>query len=142
MKIKILVIGFIFYYSYLLCGSINGFIIDNVKEPLIGANVMITDSDIGTTSNTEGYFLIDGLAPGKYTIKANYIGFYEESVDFYISENEIVSEQTSDYSEKFLFRKRKIVLAINEKKNFYIIINFFFKYNLCGYSKKIFIFKK
>ena len=64
----------IFIYSTLLfCGSINGFIVDHEENPLMGANIMIMNTDLGNTTNEDGFFNIDDLTPGKYNLSINYI---------------------------------------------------------------------
>ena len=48
-------------------GKISGTIIDGKSnEPIIGANVLIKDSYLGTASDINGDFYILNLNPGKY----------------------------------------------------------------------------
>ena len=99
MNIKTLLIPFIML-TVSIAGTVNGCITDIEGSPMIGANVMILNSDIGTTSNVDGCFYINGLMEGKYTILVNYIGFYDEKLDFYISEYDIQNEDQSEFTEK------------------------------------------
>lgn len=57
-------------------GKIVGKVIDkSTGEPLIGANVMIVELAVGASTDTNGEFLIINVRPGKYSIKATYIGY-------------------------------------------------------------------
>lgn len=58
--------------------NIRGRVVDkDTGEPLEGVNVVIQeyDSIIGSTTNTEGYFMIPNVAVGRHTIQATYIGY-------------------------------------------------------------------
>jgi hypothetical protein len=62
-------------------GTISGEVRDAVtKQPLPGANVVITGTVFGTSCNENGYYVITGVQPGTYQLKATLIG-YESSVN-------------------------------------------------------------
>ena len=62
-------------------GKIAGTIIDSkTKEPLIGVNVMLEGTTIGASTDVEGYFAILNVPPGRYTVKASYIGYTPATV--------------------------------------------------------------
>ena len=62
-------------------GSISGEVRDAVtKQPLIGASVIITGTSFGASCNDQGYYVIKNVTPGKYSLKAMYIG-YESSTN-------------------------------------------------------------
>ncbi len=57
-------------------GKISGLIIDSrTKEPLVGVSVMLTGTNIGASTDVEGYYVILNVQPGTYTVKASYIGY-------------------------------------------------------------------
>jgi Ca-activated chloride channel family protein len=57
-------------------GTIRGHVTDlQTNEPLIGANVILENSTFGTSSDTDGSFLIRSVPPGTYVLKASYIGY-------------------------------------------------------------------
>lgn len=63
--------------------SLNGFIRDAESgETLIGANVLLKDSDLGSTTNTSGYFQIRRIPAGSYTVRISYVGYetYETEI--------------------------------------------------------------
>jgi uncharacterized membrane protein YgcG len=59
-------------------GTISGQIVDEFGGLLIGATVTVTDSTgvaKTATTNNDGNYVIAGLAPGKYTVRASATGF-------------------------------------------------------------------
>ena len=57
-------------------GKLTGLISDkNSGEALIGCNVIVTDTDLGTASNALGEYFILNIPPGIYTIKFSMIGY-------------------------------------------------------------------
>ncbi|HET6861512.1 MAG TPA: carboxypeptidase-like regulatory domain-containing protein, partial [Pyrinomonadaceae bacterium] len=59
-------------------GSLRGLITDELGAAIVGANVILT-SETGvekrTTTNAEGVYTLNGLAPGKYILQATAAGF-------------------------------------------------------------------
>jgi len=61
-------------------GIIKGHIRDaETGEAMPYTNVYVVGTNIGTMAFTDGYFIIRGLRPGTYTIRASYIGYGLES---------------------------------------------------------------
>ena len=57
-------------------GKLTGLISDKVSdEALIGCNVIVADTDLGTASNGSGEYFILNIPPGIYTIKFSMIGY-------------------------------------------------------------------
>ncbi|MGD8780285.1 MAG: TonB-dependent receptor [Ignavibacteria bacterium] len=57
-------------------GSIIGSVIDSkTKEALIGVNIIILETNIGTATGENGLFQIDNLSPGTYRLKFSFIGY-------------------------------------------------------------------
>jgi hypothetical protein len=57
-------------------GSITGEVIDaDTHQPLIGANVVLLETDLGNATNIEGKFSINNIAVGSYTISVSMIGY-------------------------------------------------------------------
>lgn len=62
--------------------SIKGKVIDaSNSDPLIGATVKIPDIKKGALTDSEGYYTIDDLKPGNYTIEISYIGFTTRKIN-------------------------------------------------------------
>ena len=59
-----------------LTGSLSGVIIDQqTKETIIGANVLIKGTDLGTSTDFDGFYAIQNIPVGKYTVQVSYIGY-------------------------------------------------------------------
>ncbi len=57
-------------------GVISGYISDAATgERLIGANVLLVDLRLGTTTNAAGYFAIPALPQGDYAVRVSYVGY-------------------------------------------------------------------
>ncbi len=69
-------------------GKIKGKVIDaNSGDVLIGANIMIKGTSIGTAANIDGEFVLANVKPGKYTLKVSYVGFKEKTVAITVVSN-------------------------------------------------------
>src|SRR3989304_670669 len=63
-------------------GKISGKVIDKeTKEPIIGANVVIEGTYFGAASDIDGYYYINNVTPGKYSVKISAIGFHKVTVE-------------------------------------------------------------
>ena len=95
-------------------GKISGSIVDVDKNPLIGANISIEGTNIGTSADMDGFYYIINLSPGTYTLKADMIGYKTVQVEnITVSVNktsriDIVMEQTSIDGEIVYVKASKI----------------------------------
>ncbi len=69
--------------------SLNGFLRDaETGESLLGANVMLMDTDRGGTTNHSGYFVINNIPADTYTVRFSYLGYASEFVEITLEEGE------------------------------------------------------
>ncbi len=62
--------------SYSQTGIIKGTVKDKLtNSAIIGANVLIVGTDIGTSTDLDGNYIIEGLKPGIYDLQISYIGY-------------------------------------------------------------------
>ncbi|NOZ60220.1 MAG: TonB-dependent receptor [Calditrichaeota bacterium] len=89
MKKIFLNIAFIFIFAAVVNlqgqvsthGSLEGDVLDvKTKEPLIGANIVILGTNIGTMSDLQGHFFLKKVPVGNYSIKATIIGYKSKTV--------------------------------------------------------------
>jgi hypothetical protein len=81
LLLKILTLILATHITAATTGKIAGTIIDSkTKEPLIGVNVMLEGTTIGASTDVDGYFAILNVQPGRYTVKASYIGYTTATV--------------------------------------------------------------
>ncbi|MFB6320172.1 carboxypeptidase regulatory-like domain-containing protein [Saccharicrinis sp. FJH54] len=96
--------------------TIRGRIIDEVTGyPLPGATVTLTGSDplIGVTTNTEGYFEIEHVSPGRQSVDVSFVGYETTKVS-----NILVTSAKEIYLEIELREKIKVIneLTVRAKK--------------------------
>ena len=61
--------------------TISGKVVDNfTQEELAGVTIQVEGTDIKTYTDMEGNFKIDGLKPGNYDLKVNYISYKEKEL--------------------------------------------------------------
>ncbi|MCH2649922.1 MAG: TonB-dependent receptor [Candidatus Marinimicrobia bacterium] len=76
MKQKLILIPFILSILNGQTGIISGFVTDSSSgESLIGANVFLQETGQGMATDINGYYIIQEITPGNYTIMVSYIGF-------------------------------------------------------------------
>jgi hypothetical protein len=57
-------------------GKIAGRVVDaSTNEPLIGANVVIQGTTLGASTDLDGFYTINNIPPGTYTVVVNFIGY-------------------------------------------------------------------
>ena len=77
-KLIILYLSIINTISAQLTGVINGEVVDGkTKQPLIGVNIQVVDTDYGAASDVNGYFYITNVPVGTQHIVVRMIGFKE-----------------------------------------------------------------
>lgn len=54
--------------------EVQGHVTDAAGRPVIGANVSLSDTGLGSSTDEHGYFQIKHVPPGTYTVRASYIG--------------------------------------------------------------------
>ena len=55
---------------------ITGVVLDSVSlEPLVGTNISLAGTNTGTTTDVNGRFSFDRLAPGSHTIRFTFVGY-------------------------------------------------------------------
>jgi len=89
-----LFILFISAISYGQNGTIRGNIYDNNSgEPIIYGTVILENTDIGTTTDINGFFTFSDVPEGSYNLVATYIGFDPLSKPVVVKKNAILYEK-------------------------------------------------
>lgn len=60
--------------------EIEGYVFSE-SQPLVGANIIIKGTTIGTITNKDGYYHLKNLPRGNFILKASYIGYKSEEVE-------------------------------------------------------------
>ncbi len=98
-----------------VAGIIHGFVREKEsKEPVIMSNVWIKDTNIGTTTNMKGYYVLSALPPGTYEIYFRYIGFRTEVKTVTISSDEDV--ELDVYLKAEALEMEEVVVSADREK--------------------------
>lgn len=70
-------------------GSLHGTVIDScTKKPLLGVNVILKGTQLGSSTNEYGYYLLENISEGEYEICFSMIGYKERVEVIKITPNE------------------------------------------------------
>ena len=62
-------------------GKISGKVLDaDTREPLIGANLIILNTNLGAATDIDGNYFILNITPGTYNIKVSYVGYAPKTI--------------------------------------------------------------
>ena len=100
-------------------GKISGKIIDQKdNSPLVGANVIIMQTQAGTSADEEGHFNLINVSPGKYSVRVMMIGYESltiedvvvsvnrtTSLDLELKQSVIEGQEVVIYASKFSRKK-------------------------------------
>ena len=98
-------------------GKLTGLISDKDSgEALIGCNVIVTDTYLGTASNQSGEYFILNIPPGLYTVKFSMIGYeslifqnVNVSIDKTTRMNAVLGTEVIEGSEVVVTAERKLI---------------------------------
>jgi hypothetical protein len=96
MRKSILTFSLIFlsFFSALAqkTGTIRGFVYDKMNEnPVPFANLVIEGTKLGAVAADNGYYLINDVPAGEYTVKASFIGYSESGLKIKVTADRISS---------------------------------------------------
>lgn len=99
MKKSIVILSICLFAFSVQAQVIKGRVLNEDGVPLVGANVAIKNTYIGTSTNAKGNFEIKKLKQGKYVLQINYLGFEAREQPVSLSATEINIEITLKQSE-------------------------------------------
>lgn len=88
--LKVIILTFIFFGSFAQSSkkdpakttqTIRGKVTDNINEkPIVGASVLIVNTNNGVQSDNKGNFILDKIPTGRYQLKVSSIGYESQTV--------------------------------------------------------------
>ena len=111
MKNLFLLIFLFISGNMLLAQNVGGTVTDDYGEALIGANVTVEGTSIGTTTDLDGTFSLDYDGTYPFTIEISYTGFNTEKIE--------ISQATTDLSiklEEGVLIGQEIVISASRKR--------------------------
>lgn len=112
-------------------GSLKGVITDSLtKKPLIGANVFLIGTSLGSASNIKGEYIIKPIPEGTYKVKISYLG-YKTNLEEVIIQSYRITQLDIKLSPDIIEGKEVIVTgqlsgqmsAINQQRTSNTIVN-------------------
>ena len=96
--LSIFIIGFSFGFirTYGASAHIQGFVKDSeTGDILIGANVVLLNTSMGSATDLHGKYIIQNVPTGKYTLRASYIGYNSEDITIEVVEGKNIDHNFS-----------------------------------------------
>jgi len=67
-------------FSFAISGTIKGVVKDaDSGSPLIGANVVLKTTTMGAATDEDGFFMLENVPDGKWTLAVSYLGYKDYS---------------------------------------------------------------
>ena len=106
-------------------GSISGKVMGDFM-PLTGANVYLSGTSMGATTDSLGNYIINDIPSGKYSLRADYIGYESSAIEIYVSASDVGSDDSgeSSFSAKLGLEEDENDTADMVKGNQLVDINF------------------
>ena len=76
---------------YAQTSKIIGYVFDENGSKLLGANVILQNTNYGTSTDIDGFFLLDNLVKGKYVVEISMVGFTR-----FVSKEIILDENSTE----------------------------------------------
>ena len=74
-------------------GTLNGRVLDKATgEALVGANVLVVNTNLGAAADIDGKFTIHNIPAGKQTLKISYVGYNGTTVDITMTANATIDQ--------------------------------------------------
>lgn len=84
---------FLFFFANVAVAqqtSIRGHVYESKSgDAVIFANVILLDTELGTTTDDNGFFTLSGVEPGDYTLRVSYVGYQEQDIPVNFSDQKI-----------------------------------------------------
>nr|WP_321454301.1 TonB-dependent receptor [uncultured Carboxylicivirga sp.] len=71
--------------------ELKGIVKDKDNEPLIGATVLLVESNQGAMAGFDGTYKIDDINPGDYTVRVSYIGYQTQTHKLTVKHNHLLN---------------------------------------------------
>jgi len=110
-SIKLCTILILFLALMAHAGTIKGVVTDiESGDPLIGANIILGNTQMGTITDDDGYFILQNVPQGKWLVHANYIGYID------MQKSVIVGSQPVEVTfemQPTVFKGQEVIVEVN-----------------------------
>ncbi|GAB4376571.1 MAG: carboxypeptidase regulatory-like domain-containing protein [Salibacteraceae bacterium] len=99
-------------------GTVRGFVYDKESgEPLIFVNVFLKGTQIGTSTDVNGYYSISKIPPGEYTLTVSALGYASFEKEIRVRAGEILNERLFLQQSATMLEAVDVVSEREEAKN-------------------------
>ena len=70
-------------------GTLKGKITNDKNEPVVGASILLSGADKGTSAGLDGVYILTGVKPGKYSMQVSAIGYQNIIRDIVVAEGQV-----------------------------------------------------
>lgn len=96
-------------------GKLSGKVLDaNTREALIGANIVVLNTDQGAATNVDGEYFVLNITPGTYDVRVSYVGYAPKTIKEVRIVSGITYELNIDLSTDFTLPE----IVVEDKKFF------------------------
>ena len=75
-------------------GTVRGFVYDkNTGEPIIFTNVFLKGTQLGASTDVNGYYSISKIPPDDYTISVSALGFSDAAEEISVGKGSILNQK-------------------------------------------------
>ncbi|MDD3725014.1 MAG: TonB-dependent receptor, partial [Bacteroidales bacterium] len=106
--------------------AVEGHVVDSkTKKPIPYVNIGVVNTNIGTTTNDAGDFVIRTLKPGKYTLRASSLGYKTKEIEIIVQEKKSTHAHFELEESKIIFDEIVVSANRNEvlRKDAPVIVN-------------------
>lgn len=105
-------------------GTIGGVVTDGkTNETIVGANVTIQGTQVGTATDVDGRFTISNIKPGSYSLVVSFITYKSHVIPDVVVESGKISEIQVEMHEDATELQEVVVTGIREINNDFTLIN-------------------
>ncbi len=108
--LSLLVIGFLPFAAFGQNATLKGKILDENKEALIGATVVVEGTTKGTVTDFEGNYTILGIAPGTHQVSYSFIGYKTQTITLTLTDGQTL-EKDMQLEGDILFLDEAVVVG-------------------------------
>ena len=101
-------------FSFAISGTIKGVVKDaDSGSPLIGANVVLKTTTMGAATDEDGFFMLENVPDGKWTLAVSYLGYKDYSTTLTVGSKTVSLEIKMIPS---AFKGSEVVVEVNRAK--------------------------
>ncbi|MCX6151241.1 MAG: TonB-dependent receptor [Ignavibacteriales bacterium] len=91
-------------------GKLSGKILDENKEPVVGANIIIEGTYLGAAADIDGYYYINNIPPGEYRAIVTAVGFQKTIVENVVIKIDLTTKLDVSLNSTSVTMKQEVIV--------------------------------